>query len=265
MRRRRITVLLSLVLISLALAAACGSTASNGGGSSGATPPPPPGDDTGDDAGAGADAAKTDGGKPTPDAGPTGWDGTFAGPLACTTPGAYKANSSGSCGTARWTIKIGSDSAASTVSLLPTLTMTSTLAALPQPGTLPFAARIKPVETTVYAFKDARLTFARLEDDSDYHLVLADKTGATLIGEIPYPKTCTPNSVWECFISRARAAVDAQLTLVLNQGRSQNLVVSVVGVGFWDDEHGQFGASPNGIELHPILAICFGAGCDPSK
>jgi hypothetical protein len=264
MNRRIALPVASLVAAAaVVVALACGSSSTQDTTSGG---PNPPGDDTGgDDGGAGSkDGATKDGSGPSPEGGPTGWDGTFKGPLTCSSPGSPATNWAGQCGTARWTVKTGADSAASSISLLPTLTTVQPLSILPAPGALPFAARVKPVETTVYAFKDARLAFARLEDDSDYHLVLADKTGTTLIGEIPYPKGCTTNSQWQCLISKARAAVDAKLTLALDVGHTENLTVSVVGVGFWDDEHGQFGAAPNAIELHPILAICFGAGCDPT-
>jgi len=33
----------------------------------------------------------------------------------------------------------------------------------------------------------------------------------------------------------------------------------VTGVGFFDFLHGQTGVAPNGIELHPLLDISFGA------
>jgi hypothetical protein len=33
--------------------------------------------------------------------------------------------------------------------------------------------------------------------------------------------------------------------------------VRVTGVGFFDKIHGQTGAAPNGIELHPVLGIEF--------
>jgi hypothetical protein len=29
--------------------------------------------------------------------------------------------------------------------------------------------------------------------------------------------------------------------------------VTIVGIGFWDEKHGQTGVAPNGIELHPVL------------
>jgi hypothetical protein len=36
-----------------------------------------------------------------------------------------------------------------------------------------------------------------------------------------------------------------------------NVPVSVTGVAFFDDLHGQEGVARNGIELHPIFAITF--------
>jgi hypothetical protein len=71
---------------------------------------------------------------------------------------------------------------------------------------------------------------------------------------------------WACNISRARAVVDAQFPgLQPGQGKTVAVAASLIGVGFWDPEHGQFGVAPNNLELHAVLAICFGVGCDPTK
>ena len=35
--------------------------------------------------------------------------------------------------------------------------------------------------------------------------------------------------------------------------------VTISGVGFWDEDHGQTGVAPNAIELHPVLS--FGGDC----
>ena len=32
---------------------------------------------------------------------------------------------------------------------------------------------------------------------------------------------------------------------------------AIVGVGFFDSDHGQTGVAPNAIEIHPILSITF--------
>lgn len=221
---------------------------------------------TGNDGGTtGSDGGATDGGAkdsgPPP---PTGWDGGFPGPLTCTTPGNFLLNG-GNCGTERWSLKTGTDPAAAGISLLPTLTTIQNLQTITGPTTFPQTTRIVPTEKTIFALKDIRLAFARLENDSDYHLLMSD-TIRTVITEVPYPGGCTDGSTWQCLISRARAAVDAQnFNLQPGVGRNFNIVVSVIGVGFFDPEHGQFGAAPNTIELHPLLGICFGPGCDPTK
>ena len=37
--------------------------------------------------------------------------------------------------------------------------------------------------------------------------------------------------------------------------------VSLAGPAYIDYLHGQMGVAPNGIEIHPVLAMCFGKGC----
>jgi hypothetical protein len=249
-------------LTSSAIAMGCGTSNPAPSGDVSDASPQEDAPSSGTEAG-GADATSpNDGGKPDArvDAAPVD---AAIGPLSCSTPGNFATDWSGTCGTDRWSVKTGTDKGASSISLLPELTTIVTLSQPPQPGVLPFTTRVKPMESTMYALRNVRLTYVRLESDSDYHLVVADNFGAnTMITEIPYPGSCTSGSSWQCLITRARAAVDAQFPgLVLLQGRSTDTVVSVAGVGFWDTEHGQFGASPNGIELHPLLAICFGADC----
>lgn len=39
--------------------------------------------------------------------------------------------------------------------------------------------------------------------------------------------------------------------------------VTIVGVGFWDEKHGQTGVAPNGTELHPVLN--FTGDCHPAS
>jgi hypothetical protein len=50
---------------------------------------------------------------------------------------------------------------------------------------------------------------------------------------------------------------------VARKRRAADEPVTLFGVGFFDVIHGQRGVAPNGIELHPVLGICFGAGCTP--
>jgi hypothetical protein len=57
-------------------------------------------------------------------------------------------------------------------------------------------------------------------------------------------------------IANARATFDSQLTAGPSF-QTANIPVQVTGVGFFDFAHGQHGAAPNVIELHPILDIVF--------
>jgi hypothetical protein len=265
--------------------AACGGGGKNSfkGGDSGADTSAPPGDsmipgpdspmmatdaaDTGKpptDTGTGTDTTPP----PPKDTGPAPWDGTFKGPLTCSIPGAYSTTnhaSSPECGSLRWDIKTGTDSAATGISLTPTLTTIAALTTPANPG--PSGGRVSPIETTIWALKDVNLVFARLEDDSDYHLAIQDgSTGTTMITEVPFPG-CVSGGPWGCFISRARASVEATIgvsNLMLDMGHDHDLAVSIIGAGFFDTEHGQFDVAPNGVELHAVLAICFGVGCNPT-
>jgi hypothetical protein len=67
------------------------------------------------------------------------------------------------------------------------------LRSLPAPRVLPLHARLRPVETTVWAV-DAILLRYRVEEDSDVHLVIADTGGSTMITEIPAPPCVSATS-----------------------------------------------------------------------
>jgi hypothetical protein len=154
---------------------------------------------------------------------------------------------------------VGTDPGVSGVSLVPSATTIASLVALPAAGG--GTSRSAPVERTLFELKDATLSMIKLETDSDYHMVVSDGPH-TMIVEIPYPP-CAGTSPWTCFISRARAEVDAQLNVTASP-QYPALTVTVRGVGFFDVPHGQTGVAPNAIELHAVLELCFGKGCSPS-
>lgn len=169
---------------------------------------------------------------------------------------------SGSCGSERWTVKTGADPEACTTSLSPTETTVAALRAIPNPGSLPSNSRIAPTETTVWELRDVTLVQYKQETDSDYHLVIADGSGATLIAEIPAPGCVSSGGAWYSLIRSARAAFDAKHSVGSGWGYGPE-TVTLRGMGFFDHAHGQTGLAPNAIELHSVLAICFGAGCTP--
>lgn len=188
---------------------------------------------------------------------------TGSGPLTCTAPASYNTNNGGSCGTFRWAVKTGTDGAAGSISLNPTPTTIGQLAAIPAPAGVNTgsSSRLDAAENTVYILRNVTLIKTKLEPDSDYHLPITDGT-ASMETEIPFPNTCTQGSPWTCEITHARAALEK----VVTPGGSYvsvNQPVTIIGVGFFDTIHGSASQAPNGIELHPILAMCVGQDCDP--
>lgn len=72
----------------------------------------------------------------------------------------------------------------------------------------------------------------------------ADRT-KFLVAEIP-DSACALGSRYTSDFAEARRVFD---------NLPVGIEVEVEGVGFWDDDHGQLGASPNDIELHPVLKL----------
>lgn len=163
------------------------------------------------------------------------------------------------CGVERWAVKTGTDADASAIDLSTQVSTTiAAMAALPAPSTLPPNNRIRPTETTVYSIT-ATLTVYKREDDSDYHVVINDGSGNTMITEIADPACVGPGSPLLPGIQNARAEFDARLSATTSF-KTANLPVQVKGVGFFDFRHGQTGVAPNAIELHPLLDINFNPG-----
>src|SRR6478752_10822834 len=93
------------------------------------------------------------------------------------------------CGVERWSVKTGTDADVNLVNLnSSTNTTITTLRAATAPNPIPANNRVAPIETTVWVV-NATLTLFKLESDSDYHLVIQDASGNTMITEIPAP-TC---------------------------------------------------------------------------
>ena len=160
------------------------------------------------------------------------------------------------CGVERWNIKTGGDSEASAVITVPTPTMIDLLTSIPVPaGATTSPTRVAPIETSTFVL-DGTLTDYRMNDDSDYHLVLKSSTGVTMIVEIPHPDCVSTASPFRSQIEAARAAVDAAVAPT-RSFKATAALVRATGVGFWDSLHGQRGVAPNGIELHPVTAVAF--------
>jgi len=161
------------------------------------------------------------------------------------------------CGVERWSVKTGTDPDASLVNLSSaTGTTISNLSAIPPPSFLPDNNRVQPTETTLWVM-NVTLQEYELAYDSDYHMVVTDSAGHTMIAEIPDPGCIGPGSPFAAGIAHARAQFDAMFTAT-GSFQTANVPVQITGVGFFDFIEGQEGVAPNAIELHPIIDIKFG-------
>jgi hypothetical protein len=84
-----------------------------------------------------------------------------------------------------------------------------------------------------------------------------------MVAEIPFPGCVGAGSPFAAQIANARAAFDGHLTATTSF-QTADVPVQVTGVGFFDFPHGQHGAAPNIIELHPVLDIVFNPSDNPS-
>lgn len=161
------------------------------------------------------------------------------------------------CGVERWSVKTGTDPQASSVVL--STYVSSTIYNFHQsvrPGSLPANGRVSPRETTQYRLSGTLTKYVR-EADSDYHLVIKDSAGRTMIVELPASNCVGAGSPFGTGIARARSQFDARFTATTSM-KTTSTPVTIKGVGFWDYIHGQTGVAPNGIEVHPVLDITFG-------
>ena len=169
----------------------------------------------------------------------------------------------GSCGLERWSVKTGTDADAGLINLQSTTqSAVASLTSLQAPATLPANNRIQPTETTVFQLH-ATLTEYKLEPDSDYHLILSDGSGNSMISEMASPACVGSSSLLLTSIQNARSEFDARYTAT-SSFQTANVPVTITGVGFFDFLHSQTGVAPNGIELHPVLDIQFSTGGTPT-
>jgi len=166
------------------------------------------------------------------------------------------------CGVERWSVKTGTDADAGLINVSSTSPNTiATMRSWTAPSPIPPNNRVAPYETTVWVL-NATLTQYKAETDQDYHLILSDASGNTMIAEIPDPACVGPGSPLASGISNARAQFDAQYTAT-SSFQTANVPVRITGVGMFDFLHGQTGVAPNGIELHAVIDVVFNPTANP--
>lgn len=201
-------------------------------------------------------------GTPTPDAHDTGGDLARAQQNGNVTLRSYKPkrgnaeqatyyNASG-CGVERWAVKTLTDPAANQVNLTPQLSSVADLVSIAPPVSP--TDRVGPTETSTFRISGT-VIFAKAEADGDYHLGLSDAQGNTMIAESTDPK-CASGSLVLKQMEEVRASLNAKLPgLAVGQVLKPMIPVTITGVGFFDRLHNQTAVAPNGIEVHPIMAV----------
>lgn len=160
-----------------------------------------------------------------------------------------------SCGTERWSVKTGSDDDRHKVGATVHDVSINYLRHRATPSVRPQTGRVAPIETTVFRVH-ARLREYVHEADGDYHLVLVDSAGRSIIAEIPDPGCVAGISPFKTAIRTARAHMDAHYA-VTTGFKTTNRRVVVRGIGFFDYFHGQTGMAPDDLELHPVTGLRF--------
>jgi hypothetical protein len=160
------------------------------------------------------------------------------------------------CGVERWSVKTGTDPDAQFVDLSSVWPVAmSDMVSWLRPGYIPPNNRIDPYEDNLL-YIEAFLVQYKLETDEDYHLVIVDGAGNTMIAEIPNPSCVAGSSPFADYIANARAEFDAAFT-VSTSWRYTYTPVQIFGMGMFDYNHGQTGHAPNFVEIHPVLDIQF--------
>ena len=169
----------------------------------------------------------------------------------------------------RWAVKTGADPDAQALTgQAATVSTIEALTALPVPAALPPNGRSDGAEKTVWSVQ-ATLTAYGAEADGDYHMVIADQAGRTMIAEIPKPGDIQGQSYFAAEIASARSTFDDHLQIKENAVQATSpgagaspfqdvgIGVTLVGLGFFDFNHNQRGVARNAIELHPVVNIAF--------
>lgn len=159
------------------------------------------------------------------------------------------------CPVERGPVKEGSDLDRFKVDNTAVAISIATLRSRAKPSSYPNAHRVTKTEFHKYRVT-AHLRQYKQESDGDFHLVLKDSVGRSMIAEIPYGACVLSASRWKSAIAGARSVFTHHYS-VSTSWHYVNRRVVVTGIGFMDVLHGQTGVAPNGVELHPVTAISF--------
>jgi len=163
------------------------------------------------------------------------------------------------CGKWRWPVKTLSDKRERRVNFSPRNRTVGVLRGLQAPSALGSTTPriLHSAEVRTYRVHVAIIGAARM-DDHDIHLVIAPRAHhkRTMITEFP-DTACNGavSSPKKAAMKAARAALVDTCPPIGSTFKKLAGKATLIGVGFFDDVHGQPGVAPNGIELHPVLSF----------
>src|SRR3954469_7243404 len=139
------------------------------------------------------------------------------------------AHVSAQCNSDRWSVKTGTDQDVSQIKLnQSTSTTIQNLISQATPNTIPDNKRINSIEKTVWVVNATLVKFIHAYD-SDYHMVIKDSAGRTMIAEIPDPNCVGAGSRFATGITHARQQFDARFT-PSDEFQTVSVPVRVTGV-----------------------------------
>jgi hypothetical protein len=163
-------------------------------------------------------------------------------------------------GVQRWSVRTGADADAALVGDKIVPITIRELAAFPPPDSRDprfQEHRFKPVETTLYRV-EGTLTAYKEEMSGDYHLILTDESGETMIAAAPNPDPAfvAPSSRWAKEIAAVHKAIKDRLNPT-SRFEQVHVKVRVTGLGYFSYPHGVRGEAKNAVQLHPVTSIEF--------
>jgi hypothetical protein len=163
-------------------------------------------------------------------------------------------------GVERWSVRTGADADSTLVSDKVVPTTIHELAAFPPPDSRDprfQEHRFKPVEITLYRV-EGTLTSYKEEMSGDYHLILTDDSGETMIAAAPNPDPAfvSPSSRWAREIAAVHKVIQDRLHPTARFSAA-HVRVRVTGLGYFSFPHGVRGEAKNAVQLHPVIAIEF--------
>lgn len=153
------------------------------------------------------------------------------------------------CGSDRWNVKTCADT--TKIDTNAVFTTIPALASLKAPKWSRKLPRTK-YECKIVTVQCFIIKYLK-EDDGDYHLVLKDSTGKTMIAEIPSLSCVSATNKFYDKLKIARAQFDSSYKI--SSSKVKPGVYEITGVIYFDKIHGQAGVAKNGIEIHPVFAI----------